>query len=215
MKNTLGINGVMLVAAVLLSNYVNASSFTSCKKFDEDNLINGTPIQTSFGRLEFYECTVPSQDDPIKHIVLGGKELLSESKSLWLSEHDKSRNIFIYEGGDNRTSLLGPCTGTQYLLDLRGKKPRMIRFGIQNACNQLEKVTWKKDRVVLDFRRSVRFSYSYTSGEMTLPKNDPNTYDPIFDENSPILDEYFKAKRTPDREYRFAPPYAEEVKLDW
>lgn len=215
MKNTLGIHGLTLVAALLLSNYVGASSFASCKKYDEDNLVNGTPIQTSFGRLEFYECTVASQDDPIKRVVLGGKELLSESKSLWLSEHDKSNDIFIYEGGDNRTSLLGPCTGTQYLLDLRGKKPRMIRFGIKNACNQLEKVTWKKNLVLLDFRRSVRFTYSYVLGRMMLPKNDPSTYDPIFDENSPILDEYFKATKTPDREYRFAPPYAEEVQLDW
>jgi len=214
MKNTSIFHSLTLVIAIVLSNQVSADLFVGCNKPDEDNLIDEKPIQTAFGRLEFYKCAVSPQDSSIKHIALGGKEILSESKSLWLSEHDRSKRLFIYEGGDNRTSLIGPCTGTQYLLDLRGKKPRLINFGIKNACNQMDKVIWKKDRAIINFNRDAIFEYNYSTGEMIPPKDDPNRYDPVFDDNSPVIDQYQRGG-APHLRYELAPPYVKEVKLHW
>jgi len=191
------------------------AGFGGCKKYGLDNFENGRPYQTRFGILELYECPVDSKEESVGYLVLGGRPIFKEFQSLGLSEHSRALDVFVYVGGQNRKSLIGPCTGTQYLLDLRGKKPRLINFGIRNACNQMDKVIWKKDRVVINFNRDAKFEYLYSAGEMMLPKDDPDRYDPIFDENSPVINRYVGQKKYPHIEYELAPPYASEVKLDW
>ena len=205
----------VLLAAISLAPFDANAGLDGCKKYGLDNFDNGRPYQTKFGILELYECPIGGKEESVEYLVLGGHPIFREFQSLGLSEHSRAQDTFIYDGGQNRTSLLGPCTGTQYLLDLRGTRPRLVKFGIKNACNQMDKVLWKKDRVVINFNRDAKFEYLYSTGEMMLPKDDPDRYDPVFDENSPVIDRYVGQKKYPHIEYELAPPYANEVKLDW
>lgn len=184
-----------------------------CQMYPGDNYENGKPYVTPLGKLELYRCQVEGGENSVGRVVLGGRDLFKDS-SLWMTDKNKAGTIFLYGGGVGRESLLGGCTGVQYLLDLRGHKPRLVAFGIQNACNQVNDVKWEKDRVVVNFNRDARFFYSFKSGKMELPKDIPERYDPIFDENSPVIKEYERSSH-PHQKYQLAPPYAKEIRLDW
>lgn len=202
---------VLTICAVI--NHASAESYQECNKYPSDNLRFGRPYVTPLGTLELYRCESKSNDNSLERVVLGGKELFSEY-SLWLTENNKEGTVFIYGGGVGRESMLGGCTGVQYLLDLTGNKPRLIKFGINNACNQVNQVQWKKDRVTINFNRDAKFSYVYGTGKMKLPEDNQNFYDPIIDENSPVINEYMKST-DPHQKYRLAPPYAKEIELMW
>lgn len=179
--------------------------YHGCKHYTAENEINGKPYLTPLGILEIYNCKLVIGEDSVEHVVLAGKELFRDY-SLVMTDSNKYKAIYVYGGGVGRESLLGGCTGTQYLLDLHGTKPKLIEFGIKNACNQMDKVIWKKDRVIINFNRDAQFIYRYDYGKMQLPKDDPGRYDPIFDENSPIADKYYGHPKHPHMEYELAPP---------
>lgn len=207
---------IFVTMMVLVSFFSEAVEYPGCIKLKVKNYDKaGKPYITPLGRLERYSCPTASGllDDRPEYVVLDGKELFKEI-NLAGGDVNVTRTVFIYDGGKIRGSLIGGCAGTQYLLDLRGKRPRLIDFGIKNACNQMDEVIWKKDRVIINFNREAKFEYIYSTGEMKLPKDDPDRYDPVFDENSPVIDQYQRGG-TRHLRYEIAPPYANEVKLDW
>jgi hypothetical protein len=213
MSRSLGIYLIFL-NLISFSACAQVGLYSDCKKHPIDNEQDGKPYITPKGVLELYRCGSETNGNEIGRVILAGREVFNEKNSLWITENNSEQSIFIYEGGNNRTSLIGPCTGIQYILDIRKSNIKLIAFGIKNACNQIDKIIWKKDHVIINFNRDAKFVYSYASGKMQLPKDDPDRYDPIFDENSPVIEAY-KRNSYPHQKYELAPPYAKEIMINW
>lgn len=96
--------------------------------------------------------------------------------------------------GTGRQTLTGPCNGTQYLIDFNRKiTPKIIEFGIKNACNQPCDAKQEKNNIVINFNRNAKFSYNLGTKRITPPKTTANTYDPVIDEESPIAELYINS----------------------
>jgi hypothetical protein len=111
-------------------------------------------------------------------------------------------NIFSYLNDEKRESKKDlKCASHAVLIDATYYKPTILKFGVNNACNEIIKVEKNRDKVFTTLVNGNIFEYS--DGEMKLPKENSN-YKLSFPESFRSID----TLKTGSDLYKKFPPYS-------
>ncbi len=102
--------------------------------------------------------------------------------------------VYIYSGGADQYA---ECPNRAYLVDRSYTPPKVIKFGIKNACGEIDYVSSGKKNLVVAFKDNIKFKYE---GGKLIP---------------PPVDDYFLQNIKIDANYAktlsLARPYVEEL----
>ena len=135
-------------------------------------------------------------------LALDGVTVLEDS-ALSVERWSKDDTLWIYRGP---SSWEIGCPESHYLIDLNYKPVKVIQFGVKNACNECDWVSWGQKNSVIALKKNVRFIYK--DGKVTPPKNDGELWSTI--DSIPVP----RGKTAADQPFpNYITPYAKELAL--
>ncbi len=152
----------------MLSKKVSAvvlvlASFVGCSNADESASCNTSkPKKYAFGEVSRTECTYKNGATE-DFINFQGESVLKDVR-LFPDDSSPDKSIRIYTSGAATSTA---CAGRLYLVDFNLKPPKVLAFGVKNACNEFHWASWGRKRSVIAIKNNVRFVYE--NGKLIPP----------------------------------------------
>jgi hypothetical protein len=107
-------------------------------------------------------------------IIVNGIPVLSDTR-LYNESTNKERSIVIYSSGASNVET--GCASRLYIADYSTAAAKVIAFGVKNACNEFQSVSWGENRSVISIKNNVKFIYE--NSKITLPLKGKKLYESI------------------------------------
>ena len=161
-------------------------------------------IKTPYGKFTKTHCSDDANSDKNREWVSLNEIKILQDRRLIVESFNKVKGIFIYNSSDLNDYQIG-CDQGLYLIDLSFTPPKVIQFGVKNACNEFDWASWGDKGSVIALKKDVRFTYK--DGKIIPPKDMEHMW-------SSMVIPVPRGKTSADQPYpNYIIPYAKEIPL--